>query len=45
MVYMQCFFGFPTFFHTLKALLMRRMNIQIIKQENNKNSINNKNKK
>ena len=28
MVYMQYFFGFPTFFHTLKALYMERIMFQ-----------------
>ena len=43
MVYMQCFFGFPTFFHTLKALYMERIIRR--KRENKNNSINNKNQK
>ena len=43
MVYMQCFFGFPTFFHTLKALYMERIIRR--KRENKNNSINNKNQR
>ena len=42
MVYMQYFFGFPTFFHPLKPLYMERI-IRRRKRENN--SINNKNQR
>ena len=41
MVYMQYFFGFPTFFHPLKPLYMERI-IRRRKRENNNNSMNNK---